>query len=137
MPILPSISTAARRQRRRTTRGAFTLVEIMIVVVIIGILINISMPSLLRSRESARAKACIKNLKAIDSAKEQYALDNKLSSGSPQSTDLYGPTLYIKTAPSCPSVGTSAYTINAIGTVPSCIIGANLNTGTWDDHIVQ
>jgi type II secretory pathway pseudopilin PulG len=110
--------------------------ELMIVVVVVGILLNIAIPSFLRARESARAKACIKNLQYIDSAKEQYALDNRISSGSPTSANLFGTGLYLRAAPSCPTAGTSAYTINPIGTAPTCIIGANLNSGTWDDHIM-
>lgn len=56
-------------------RHGFTLVEIMIVVAIIGLLAAIAIPSFLKARESARRTACINNLRNIDAAKDQYALE--------------------------------------------------------------
>ena len=115
-------------------RRGFTLVEIMIVVLIIGILLAIAVPNFIRARESSRAKSCVANLKQIDSAKEQWAMDNKKTSAdTPQTTDLYG--TYTKSTPSCPSNGT--YTINAIGTAPVCSIGTNYTASdSSDDHVL-
>jgi prepilin-type N-terminal cleavage/methylation domain-containing protein len=123
----------------RARRNAFSMVEIMIVVLITGILLNIATPGLLHAREEARAKACIKNLKNIDSAKEQFAMMNGTAQGSytPLATDLYGTGKYMRSQPSCPTAGLTGYTINPIGTAPSCAIGANLNAAKWDDHIVR
>ena len=64
---------------RIVNHSAFTLVEIMIVVLIIGILLGIAVPNFIRARETSRSKACIANLKQVDTAKEQYAMDQKLS----------------------------------------------------------
>ena len=116
-------------------RHGFTLVEIMIVVLIIGILLAIAVPNFIRARESSRAKSCVSNLKQIDSAKEQWAMDNKKTSAdSPVDADLYGTTKYVKQTPSCPASGT--YTINAVGTAPTCSVGANGAGDTSDDHIL-
>ena len=86
----------------KSLRRAFTLVEIMIVVLIIGILVAIAVPNFIRARESARARACVANLRQIDSAKEQYAMDNRLAQGStmPALSTLCGTgtTTYIKGA---------------------------------------
>lgn len=97
----------------------FTLVEIMIVVLIIGILMAIAVPNFIRARESSRRSSCIANLKQIDSAKEQYAMDNKLASGDAiPAGALWAAGGYIKSTPACPSGGT--YTVNAVGTNPAC-----------------
>ena len=111
----------------KSLRRAFTLVEIMIVVLIIGILVAIAVPNFVKARESARTKACIANLRQIDSAKEQYGIDNRLSAGSTISGFSVlagaGTTTYMKTTPQCPSGG--AYTINALGTNPVCSFSAS------------
>jgi prepilin-type N-terminal cleavage/methylation domain-containing protein len=117
-------------------RRGFTLVEIMIVVLIIGILLAIAVPNFIRARESSRAKSCISNLKQIDSAKEQWAMDNKKTSAdTPGDADLYGADKYVKSAPACPSSGT--YTIAAVGTAPTCSVGDNGTAADpTDDHIL-
>jgi len=131
----------ARRIARK--RSAFTLVEIMIVVLIIGILLAIAVPNFIRARESSRSKACIANLKQVDSAKEQYAMDNKLTTNDASvasdpltmtGSSLVGATSYIKNAVVCPSGG--AYTAGNIGVNPTCSIGAN-STATYAPHILN
>src|SRR2546425_10329927 len=90
---------------KRVRRG-FTLVEIMIVVLIIGILLAIAVPNFIKARETSRSKSCVANLKQIEAAKEQWAMDNKQgASATPADTDLYGTTNYCKNTPSCPSGG--------------------------------
>ena len=108
---------------KKTLNRAFTLIEIMIVVLIIGILLAIAVPNFVRSREASRAKACVANLKQIDSAKEQWAMDNRISSGAaaPTLATLVGSAGYIKSMPTCASSGT--YTVDLIGTPPSCSVG--------------
>ena len=109
----------------RRRKSAFTLVEIMIVVLIIGILLAIAVPNFVRARETARGKSCIANLKQYAAAEDQWAIDNKKTSADTPviATDLVGPALYIKASPICPSAGT--YSVGAVGTDPLCSIGAN------------
>lgn len=102
-------------------RKGFTLIEIMIVVLIIGILLAIAIPNFMRARETSRAKSCCANLKQIETAKEQYAMDNKLADGDPipnDGADLWAAGGYIKQAPECPSGGD--YTVDVIGENASC-----------------
>ena len=114
--------------KRKKTKG-FTLVEIMIVVAIIGILIAIAVPGFLRARENSRGRACQENLQKVDGAKEQWALENRLSNGSTvpsgwlDDVDICGPNGYIKRTPNCPSGG--SYTPANIGTDPTCSIGTS------------
>jgi len=111
----------------RKSRRGFTLIEIMIVVLIIAVLLAIAIPNFMKARDTSRAKACVANLRQIDTAKMQWAMDNKkVGTDVPVDADLV-PT-YIKNAMACPS-GAAAYTINAVDTNPVCP-----NVGTFPTH---
>jgi prepilin-type N-terminal cleavage/methylation domain-containing protein len=56
-------------------RFAFTLVEIMIVVAIIALLAAIAIPNLMRAKTTANTNSCIDNLRMLDAAKQQWALE--------------------------------------------------------------
>ena len=64
-------------------RGGFTLVEIMIVVAIIALLAAIAVPGFLRARKRSQASRIINDLRLIDSAVDQYAIETNKSSGNP------------------------------------------------------
>lgn len=83
-------------QKFHTKRGGFTLVEIMIVVAIIALLAAIAVPSFLRARKRSQASTILNDLRLIDSAKDQYAIEtNKSGSVTPAPADLKP---YFKTA---------------------------------------
>src|SRR5436189_191456 len=87
--------TAGGNLPARWGRKGFTLVEIMIVVLIIGILLAIAVPNFIKARETSRSKSCVANLKQVEAAKEQWCMDNKQSTtATPADTDLSGNTLY-------------------------------------------
>ncbi len=62
-------------------RGGFTLVEIMIVVAIIALLAAIAVPGFLRARKRSQASKVLNDLRLIDSAVDQYAIENNKRAG--------------------------------------------------------
>src|SRR5829696_10581869 len=68
-------------QKLNTRRGGFTLVEIMIVVAIIALLASIAVPNFLRSRKRSQATQVLEDLRLIDAAVDQYAIENNKKVG--------------------------------------------------------
>ena len=64
-------------------RGGFTLVEIMIVVAIIALLAAIAVPGFLRARKRSQASKVLNDLRLIDSAVDQYAIENNKKANDP------------------------------------------------------
>ncbi|MEY2499905.1 MAG: type pilus assembly protein PilA [Verrucomicrobiota bacterium] len=64
-------------------RAGFTLVEIMIVVAIIALLAAIAVPGFLRARKRSQASRIINDLRLIDSAVDQYAIETSKKTGDP------------------------------------------------------
>ena len=103
-------------------KSGFTLVEIMIVVAIIALLAVIAIPSFASARVRAQRTACINNLRQIDGAKDQWALDNNQPpTATPDMGDLVGVADgYIKSTPECPAGGD--YTVGALAANPTCTV---------------
>ncbi len=114
--------------KNRTSRKAgFTLVEIMIVVAIIGLLAAIAIPNFIKARTTAQSNACINNLRQIDGAIQQYALEYNQGVGSTITSGQLSPFLGRGTAgsfPTCPAKGVygSSFANNA---APTCTLGSS------------
>ncbi len=111
---------------KTTHRSAFTLVEIMIVVAIIGMLAAVVIPNLKRSIDRTQQQACALNRKSIDGAKMQWALEaKKPPTAIPEDGDLFGRSAYIEHKPDCPAGG--AYGLNAVEERCTCSVPRHLD----------
>ncbi len=105
-------------------KEAFTLVEIMIVVAIVGLLVAIAVPNFVRARRNARDRICQNNLRLVKHALEQYQIDESLDDGTDIS-GVYGTIItsatdaYIEDEPVCP-IADVAYTVTDVEVDPTC-----------------
>ncbi len=104
-------------------KQGFTLVEIMIVVMIIGLLAAIALPSFKKARDEAREKSCINSLRLIEAAKDQYAIDADIASGATIADSVLQDYMKGETMPTCPSGGTIS--ANAVDTSASCTVSGH------------
>ena len=108
------------KTNKTSRKAGFTLVEIMIVVAIIGLLAAIAIPNFIKARATSQQNACINNLRQIDGAINEWALETGQSNGATVS-DVTVVSAYIKLnstskVPGCPANGT--YKTTTVGATP-------------------
>ncbi len=110
----------------KNAKSGFTLVEIMIVVMIIGLLAAIALPSFQRARTTAQKNACIENLRQINGAVQQYLIEER------QNTvpALSAVTVYFQTGvlPICPAASTDYAAPATPEDLPTCTSGIATHT---------
>jgi len=124
-------------------RAGFTLIEIMIVGAVIGLLAAIAISNFVRARSTSLMNVCVNNLRQIDSAKQQWALqNNKVATDSPTADEIApffghgsGGSL---TSVYCPldaaRTFATSYTINAGNVAPACKI---MGTDATYPHVLR
>jgi len=123
-------------------RKAFTLVEIMIVVAIIALLAAIAVPGFVRARKRSQASKILNDLRLIDSAIDQYAIETSKKGG--DAVDVTDWTNYLKKDTTLFATGQDLFgddygpqTVDQLPIVPSAAM-ANLapvtDTAFWSPY---
>ena len=122
--------------------AGFTLVEIMIVVAIIALLAAIAVPGFLRARKRSQAAKMLNDLRMIDAAVDQYAIETNRTTGNTVNTADW--TNYLKKGTALYNTGKSllgstygSQTVDTIPQVPSAdyaVLSDVANTGFWSPY---
>ncbi len=123
-------------------RGGFTLVEIMIVVAIIALLAAIAVPGFLRARKRSQASRILNDLRMIDSAVDQYAIEtNRKTNDVVAVTDwtnyLKKGSLLYNSGKSLLGTSYGAQTVDTIPQVPNAdliVLSDVAGTGFWSPY---
>jgi prepilin-type N-terminal cleavage/methylation domain-containing protein len=110
--------------RPTALRAAFTLIEIMIVVLIIGMLAMVAVPNVKRALETSRYNTIVANLRTIDMVKTQWAAENKKGDADVPTEQDLAPYFSGQRFPV--SVVGETYNINNVGQAPTATIPVKL-----------
>ncbi len=121
----------------RNNKAAFTLVEIMIVVAIIGLLAALAIPGFVKARKQSQGRRIINDARQMDAAVDQWALENGKKDG--DTVDTTAAASYLKTAWKANDLLNNAYTVNTVGatqvvvsaTTKSALQGVGIDWGPF------
>src|SRR5437660_9657174 len=129
-------------KKLQTKHAGFTLVEIMIVVAIIALLAAIAVPGFLRARKRSQASRILNDLRMIDSAVDQYAIETNRKTG--DAVGVADWTNYVKKGSLLYLNGNSilgtAYGTQTVDTIPQvlnsdlAVVSDVANTGFWSPY---
>ena len=115
-------------------KQGFTLVEIMIVVLIIGLLAAIAIPNFIKARKTTQKNACIDNLRSIEGAIEQSLMAPKDDGSAWTYAEMFGQDGFIKVEPKCPSTK-AVYVPDMAGTTRPVCPNPDV-AGTGYEHVL-
>lgn len=113
-----------RLSAKAARRAGFTLIEIMIVVLIIGLLAAIAIPNIQSNLQKARKQAIINNLRTIDLIKTQWAAETKKGEGDTPTEQDLAP--YFNNGKFPATVMNEKYNLNPVGTPPTATVSSKL-----------
>ncbi len=105
---------------------AFTLIEVMFAILIVGMLAALATPSFLNARQKSRRNICIENLRQMDSAVQQWAFENAVATQISYSFTNTAIRKYLKGSqlPECPAGGVYGAG-DDVGDVPTCTVSGH------------
>lgn len=111
-------------QTRKTRAKGFTLTEVLIVVSIVSMLASIGIPKYIRAQAQSQKQSCIYNLKQLDGAVQQWAMDYKKKSNDAVTEVAIAVYLKNNAIPDEPASGGYQFTI--VSETPTCTLGPTL-----------
>jgi prepilin-type N-terminal cleavage/methylation domain-containing protein len=125
--------------RIRNDRSAFTLVEIMIVVAIIGLLAALAVPGFVKARKQSQGRRILNDCRQMDAAIDQWALENGKTDGATIDTSASGAATYLKTGWKSLDLLGNAYAITVVGstqmavntTTKTALVGVGIDWGAY------
>src|SRR5436189_6483852 len=101
--------------------------KVIVAVIIVLLAVAIVLPNFFKPRPACSTSACVGNLKWIERAKQQWALENKkMPTDVPLDTDIFGEGHTIRVKPICPEGGT--YNLGTLNEKATCSIGPPAHT---------